>query len=182
MLPLRTRENPFILRPNGATEQPYYPQTGKLFIDNVYTMYNSTTAAGISTKELIYKGLVAGGLGMGLGMIWYGMSFSRDFSVFGMNIPQPLVIGMATAGGQVFEDLVHVYLIPVSPNRDSFFARGGSGEMAVGVAIAGVGTVAMLKLMGAEGGYKWGAFWLGGVSNLGTELINSYIINKVAFP
>lgn len=133
-------------------------------------------ASEMDKSHLLKRALIAAGLGALGAIVWHDLSLADTVRVLNMQVPMPAIIGAATGGGTVLADVVHAYILP---NTDPKNIKG----MAVGVSVSGLGTIGILKLMGADGNsFHWDAFALGGGSYLVSEWIERNYGNILAFP
>jgi hypothetical protein len=147
----------------------------------VTTSTASMTAlmGGHQMDQMVMKALYSMGIGAVTSIAWYNMGVSDSVEVLGLPIPAPLAIGMATAGGTVAAEVAHAWILP------KVMGTGYQKNMpsyVVGVATAGLGTLAILRIMGSSSAYSWDGMILGGGSYAASEFISANFTYKLTFP
>lgn len=134
---------------------------------------------GHERDQMVMKAVYSLGLGAVTAVAWYSMGISDSVDVMGLPVPAPLAVGMATAGGTVAAEVVHAWLLP------KFLGQGYQRNIPsylVGIAVAGAGTIAILRIMGSGTEYSWDGMILGGGCYMGAEAISANFTYKLSFP
>lgn len=102
------------------------------------------------TEMAVRAGLSGGIAAVGSSLM--GESFSTPVNFFGLRVPAPIAVGGAVAGASVTADLAHLYLLPYVPFGAEY---GNLGSAALGMGVAGAGTVGIMTLSASGRQVQW---------------------------
>lgn len=131
------------------------------------TNYSSTADTMTSIKEKLWKGAMAGAISGGASYFLFGETGSSD--LFGLQLPNPVVIGGANMAASVAADVAHEYVLPHIPGNQKFAAAESA---ALGLGISGFGTAWLLNKEGLTPGTFFNGFALGAGSYAAADWID----------
>lgn len=131
------------------------------------TNYFSTAEMGTSIKEKLWKGAMAGAISGSAAYFLFSETGSSD--VFGIQLPNPVVIGGANMAASVAADVAHEYVLPHIPGNQKFAAAESA---ALGLGISGFGTAWLLNREGINPGTFFNGFALGAGSYAAADWID----------
>ena len=129
---------------------------------------------GCSWKDMAIKAGIAGLIGVS-GSLAMGENFANTASLGPLNMTAPLMVSVATASASVVADVAHCYVLSNIPMDQKW---NNLESAAIGVAVSGLGTVAVLKLAGAANRSMLGGVALGGASFMGADYISSKVLKR----
>ena len=118
-------------------------------------------------KDMGLKAAASGVIAMAGAMLFFGESMNSRASFLGMNIPAPVMVAGASAGGSAVSDVLHNAItskLPAGRYVDTLTRAGVSGGS----------TAMLLRGTGAQPGSEINGAVLGGVSTL----LGDYVVKQ----